>query len=295
MAHANFNPSDELDISSIESLAVDPKTKPLEIVRDPTLSLFLTPTTLSAAEYNTGAGARNPDTGQKQLFRHPGCGAKCVILDPELCTTTPLRLWLSSGMRAVDHCIETLCSKECTRSASLVAQEGLRHLIIGLLASHTDSNQTRALARGQCQIGAWQAMRGIHDGIGLGASHAIGHQLGGVANVPHGETSCVMLPSVLKYNRIVNAELQKQVEDIFWAVGGSVLKKAGLTRDADAGDIVKAFVKSLDLPTTLGEVGVGEDSYDDIATHTLTDAWAETNPRPLTHVDHVKEILRMAA
>lgn len=299
MAHATFKPSDDINISSIESLAIAPaETQPVETLKAPTLSLFLVPTTLSAAEYNPLAGARNPDTRHKQSFKHPNCAARCVILDPKLCETTPIRLWLGSGMRAVDHCVEALCTDRSTPEVAAVCEEALRYLIVGLLAltSPNTDPQESMKARHQCQIGAWQAMRGILSKVQLGASHAIGHQLGGIANVPHGETSCVMLPSVLKYNKPVNAGLQKRVADIFWSDAGSTFEMAGLTRDtSDAGDVVKAFVQTLGLPTSLHEVGVGEGLYDAIAVHTLSDSWARTNPRPLTNPEQVKEILRMAA
>ncbi|GJJ14806.1 hypothetical protein Clacol_009074 [Clathrus columnatus] len=269
IAHATFNPSDKLELSDIESLALKSKTKP---------------TTIKSKE---------PRDLQKQLFSHPKCAAKCVILDPELCTTTPMRLWLGSGIRAVDHCIEALCSEKCTSEIGLVAEQGLRNLLIGLLASHEDSQNV--LAKGQSQIGAWQAMRAIHEKVELGASHAIGHQLGGVANVAHDGTSCVLLPSVLKYNKTVNVELQKRVANILWESSSSILEEAGLNQDTDTGDLLKAFMKALGLPTSLREVGVGEDLYDDIAIHSLSDALAPTNPRPLRNIEQVKEILKMSA
>jgi len=45
----------------------------------------------------------------------------------------------------------------------------------------------------------------------MGASHAIGHVLGGVLDVPHGYTSCVMAPHTLRYNESFNKERQKRI------------------------------------------------------------------------------------
>src|SRR5947209_20179424 len=61
-------------------------------------------------------------------------------------------------------------------------------------------------ARLDCQLGAWMSMVGSQTGVPKGASHGIGHVLGGTAHVPHGYTSCVMLPHVLRFNHAVNAE-----------------------------------------------------------------------------------------
>ncbi|OCT52214.1 putative Fe-containing alcohol dehydrogenase [Cladophialophora carrionii] len=47
-------------------------------------------------------------------------------------------------------------------------------------------------------------------GVPLGASHAIGHQLGPLGGVGHGETSCILLPAVCKWNARVGANVQRQ-------------------------------------------------------------------------------------
>ncbi|MEJ0068423.1 MAG: iron-containing alcohol dehydrogenase [Pseudomonadota bacterium] len=50
-------------------------------------------------------------------------------------------------------------------------------------------------ARLDCQLAVWLSVAGRQADVDMGASHAIGHILGGTCNVPHGYTSCVMLPS----------------------------------------------------------------------------------------------------
>jgi alcohol dehydrogenase class IV len=263
-------------------------------LKAPTLKLIAVPTTLSAAEYSAISGTTHPETHKKSTFTHPLCTAKCVILDPELCTTTPQRLWLGTGMRAVDHCVEGMCTDLATSVVEESAEEGLRHLVSGLLACSIDNTDVHA--RGGCQVGAWKAMEAVHQKVPLGASHAIGHQLGSVAGVPHGETSCVMLPAVMKYNKGVNSARQEKVAEILWDVAGEMFEKHGLNREtADAGDLIKTLVKSLGLPTTLGEVDVKESQWDRIAEHTLTDVWGKTNPRRLESKEQVKEVLRMAS
>lgn len=263
-------------------------------LKPPTLKLIVVPTTLSAAEYNVSSGATHPETRKKVLFTHPNCAPNCVILDPELSTTTPQRLWLGTGMRAIDHCVEALCTDLATSMVEASAKEGLLNLVSGLLTSSADNMNVKA--RGKCQFGAWRAMEAVHQRVPLGASHAIGHHLGSVGGVPHGETSCVMLPAVMKYNRSVNGARQEKVAEILWTVAGEAFERAGLTYGrADAGDLIKALVKALGLPTTLREVGVTDESQlDRIAEHTLTDVWAKTNPRSLDSKEQVREILRMA-
>src|SRR5260370_2804969 len=63
-------------------------------------------------------------------------------------------------------------------------------------------------ARMDCQIGTWLSMGPLSAGVPMGASHGIGYVLGAVFDVPHGYTSCVMLPSVMRWNKPDNAQRQ---------------------------------------------------------------------------------------
>jgi maleylacetate reductase len=115
-----------------------------------------------------------------------------------------------------------------------------------------------------------------------GASHGIGHVLGGTAGVPHGYTSCVMLPPVLRYNEAVNAERQAWVSE---ALGG-----AGQA----AGDAVAELVEQLGLPGRLRDVGVKPEQLDRIAEESMHDRWVHTNPRKIAGPADVRALLDAA-
>lgn len=134
----------------------------------------------------------------------------------------------------------------------------------------------------------------------MGASHAVGHQLGPLG-VGHGETSCVMLPHVLKYNYKYGNQnvrsLQNKVLNVFWDEEeiASMLRSRGVSSEtADAGDVVGALVSELGLPRKLKDVQVSEDKLDSLADNTMKDRWTPTNPVPLTDKSMVLEILNMA-
>jgi alcohol dehydrogenase class IV len=214
-----------------------------------------------------------------------------VILDAALTTTTPDKYWLSTGVRAVDHCVETLCSLHSHREGDEAAEKGLKQLVPGLLASKESKQDLEA--RHKCQLGVIDAMAAVKSGVDLGASHGIGHQLGPLG-VGHGETSCILLPSVCKYNAKVNRERQKKVADILWGdeKAKAVLEGKGLLKEtADLGDLLDAFISALGMPRTLKSVGVGRDKLDTLAENSLSDKWCHTNPIPLTVKAQVLEIL----
>lgn len=197
-------------------------------------------------------------------------------------------------MRALDHCVEALCSLQSNEAADATVSRGLRRLVPALLQCKADPTDTAA--RLQCFLGARDAMVAAASGVPLGASHGIGHQLGPVG-VGHGETSCVLNPAVCKYNYAKKANVARQdaVVALLWDDGhaAAVFEDRGLKKDtADLGDLMDAIIRALGMPRTLKEFGIGEDKLDGIAEHSLQDRWVKTNP---AHLDKegVLEILRM--
>jgi maleylacetate reductase len=131
-------------------------------------------------------------------------------------------------------------------------------------------------------MGAWLSMVGIVAGTRLGASHAIGHILGGSAGVPHGHTSCVMLPYVLDYNLSVNAARQAEISTAMGHAG------------APASAVLDRFIAGLGMPRTLRDVKVAEADLPRLAQNCMLDDWTFSNPRKITSPEQVMEILRAA-
>ncbi|KAK3317053.1 alcohol dehydrogenase [Apodospora peruviana] len=292
-------------LGALDKLHIRAKPDPatLKACTIPTINI---PTSLSGGEYNAAGGGTDLRNNRKTSFQHPTIGAQLVILDPALTVSTPERVWLSSGMRAVDHCVEGLCSsffrpKE-GNEAQLVEVErtlvkGLRLLLPNLLA--TKQNPEDLEARRSEMLGVIEAIRGFKSGVQMGASHGIGHQLGPMG-VGHGETSCVMLPSVLRWNRDNGdawmAERQRRVLDAFWTDKrvAEALKRRGLSpKTLSAGDAVGAYVAELGMPTCLKDVGIGKERLGELAKNAMTDRNIPTNPVAITR-EEVLEILEMA-
>jgi len=116
----------------------------------------------------------------------------------------------------------------------------------------------------------------------MGASHAIGHTLGGMLGVPHGMTSAIVLPAVLRWNEAVLGERGRLVS--------SLLGAAALSADG----AVANLRDDLELPSTLGAVGVPPDRFRAIAEHTMHDRGIRTNPRPIREAGDIEEILHLA-
>lgn len=266
-------------------------------LRDPllpaTVPIVCIPTSLSAGEYTPIAGATDDDTMHKHSFQHLSIAPRLVILSPELGTTTPMRVWLSTGVRAVDHCVEAMCSLASTAEGDADAAAGLRALVPGLLATKADPGALGPRMR--CLLGARDAIGCGLLRVPMGASHGIGHQLGPLG-VGHGETSCVLLPAVVRFNKSVNGAEQGKVLGVLWGEGAveEVLSRRGLGRGgSDLGDVLDAIFRELGMPRSLKEVGVGREKLPALAEGSLNDRWCQTNPIPLREKEQVMEILEM--
>ena len=249
--------------------------------KSPTIRQISVPTTLSAGEFSGIAGVTNEATRVKELFKHPMVIPSAVILDPALTVHTPEWLFLSTGIRAVDHCVEGVCSLESNPYGDAQALRGLALLTKGLAAVKTDPKNLQA--RLDCQTGAWLSMGPLAAGVPMGASHGIGYVLGAVFDVPHGHTSCIMLPAVMKWNKSANADRQ--------ALIAAAMDRPG----DDASEILDRFIGGLDMPRGLHAVNIGREHFERISKQAMGTPWVPRNPRPIPTPAEVVEILELAA
>ena len=247
----------------------------------PTVRQISVPTTIAGGEFSAIAGVTNQQTKVKETLRHHLLMPRAAILDPAVTVHTPEWLWLSTGIRAVDHCVEGLCSREAHPYADAQALKGLSMLTQALPRVKADPDDLDA--RMDCQIGTWLSMGPLSAGIPMGASHGIGYVLGAVYNVPHGYTSCVMLPSVMRWNRADNAERQ--------ALVSAAMGRPG----EDAADVLDRFISGLGMPRSLQEVSIGPEHFDRIAEQAMATPWIPRNPRKIDGPAQIREILLLAA
>jgi maleylacetate reductase len=247
----------------------------------PAVRQISVPTTIAGGEFSANAGVTNTATHVKEMLRHPLTIPRAVILDPAISLHTPLWLFLSTGIRAVDHCVEGICSREAHPYADAQALHGLAMLAKGLPRVKADPADLDA--RMDCQLGTWLSTGPLTSGVPMGASHGIGYVLGAAYGVPHGYTSCVMLPAVMRWNKSDNAERQ--------ALVAAAMGRPG----EDAGDVLDDFIRALGMPRSLRDVHVAAEHFDRIAELAMATPWVPRNPRKIAGPAQVREILQLAA
>ncbi|KAF8186135.1 hypothetical protein K438DRAFT_1919912 [Mycena galopus ATCC 62051] len=268
----------------------------------PTVPVICVSTTLSGGEFTLGCGATDDRDNQKHQFL-VAPAIKLIVLDAALVTaTTPLLLFVQSGIRALDHSVEALCSVYCNEVTEMHAKASLTRLLPGLLRCNADGEaKAEVEARLLCQMATMDAIASFaRVYTPAGGSHAIGHILGPFG-VVHGATSAILLPAVCKYNARHSTEAascQTKAKAILWGIPEvrQVAERRGLAEGvADLGDLLDALLRELRMARTLAEVGVGRNRFDSLAKFSVLDPWAVTNPVPLTEEAQVMEILEMVA
>lgn len=206
------------------------------------------PTTLSGAEWAHRVGVTDEAAGKKSGFADPGAVPPVVILDPETTVFTPERLWLSTGIRALDHAVEGFLYGGEHPVTDVTGLEGASRLMGLLPVSRGRPDDLEA--RAELQVAAWLAYFGPLN-TPMGLSHELGRRIGASYDVPHGITSCITLaPSLELAEETTPKERWRTLAD---ALGGDPARQ------------VAALVRGLGLPDRLRDVGVPEGEFAGIA------------------------------
>lgn len=193
------------------------------------------PTTLSGAELSPTAGFSA--SGRKQGLFHAQLAPQVVLADEDLARQTPLELWLSTGVRSIDHAVEGLLAEGAHPLADAASREGLPRLIAALMACHASPDDVGP--RAAAQVAAFLCYQ-LPLESQTGPGHALGKRLGASFGIPHGLTSCLVLPALLRV----------------LPPGEKLDALSGLLGGAPA-EVLGAFVERLGLARRLLDFGVG--------------------------------------
>jgi alcohol dehydrogenase len=228
------------------------------------------PTTLSAGEFTAVAGITDEKTRIKRPVSDSRMTARTVIADPMLTLETPGWLWAASGIRALDHAIESIYSVRHYPVSDAAASSGLTMLLRHLRPSLDTADSHVLDHRGECQLAAWMCVFGVTN-AGFGLSHALGHQIGPRWNVPHGMTSCITLPHAMRFMAELAADRFRPIAEGFGVPFDPAHPKTAALACADR---AAAFIAQFDVPQRLRDVGVPENELSDVAgvVHEVMDA-----------------------
>jgi len=199
------------------------------------------PTTLSAAEL-AGTAGYSDAAGDKAGMRDVRLLLDSVIYDAELTRATPMSLWLSTGIRALDHAVEGFLADGAHPFSDVMALEAVRRLFDSLPRAKAAPKDVGV--RTENQIASWFSFT-LTGASANGLSHVMGKQIGARHRIPHGVTSCLLMPHVMRY---VAGKKPDRMAQLAEATGSG----------KDAAGNVYDLIASLGLPQHIAEYKIGE-------------------------------------
>ncbi|MCI6466729.1 MAG: iron-containing alcohol dehydrogenase [Faecalicatena sp.] len=216
-----------------------------------------------------------------------------AVLDPRMTATLPPKTTASTGFDALCHAIEAYSCNQKNPLSDAYATAAIKLVVENLEDAVRDGKNTKArLAMANASTMAGAAFSNSM----VGMVHAIGHALGGVCRVPHGDAMTILLPFCMLYN-------YKKLGDIYgelllYLEGPEVYAQTPANkRGEEAIKSVRRMERRLHklsgLPMTLKDAKVDKKDFDAVARTALNDGAMLVNPAAVEY-DDVIMILNQA-
>lgn len=258
--------------------------------------IIAVPTTAgTGSEVTLVAVVKDQEAHAKLSFTSYKLVPHVAVIDPQLTTSLPARLTATTGIDALTHAVEAYTSVQKNPVSDAFAHEAIRLISQNLI--ECCQNGKNADARCELALGSLMAGASFSNAM-VGIVHALGHSLGGLCGIPHGQAMMLLLPHCVRWNldHGYHTGLYGQL------LGDLRPDKAsrGLTpRQADEAFCSELFAqneflnRSFGVPITLKELGVTTDQLADVARQARYDGSALYNCQEFS-LEETQEILEAA-
>ena len=277
-----------MDIASIASLMCTNSGSiqdyfGINLLKSPGIPTFLVATTAgTGAEVTPNAILTDPEAKLKKALVSPYILPRAAIIDPILTVSMPPRVTSFTGMDALTHAIESYTSMNATPLTDMYAREAIR--LIGRSLRTAVAKGEKLDARADMSLGSLYAGISLAN-AGVGAVHALAYPLGGEFNIPHGIANGLLLPHVMAFNLIGDVE---KFADIAWLLGEEVEGLSRIEQARRSAVAVKKLVDDVDMPKTLSELNIPENSIERLAEAAMNvTRLMANNPRNMTRENAV--------
>jgi alcohol dehydrogenase class IV len=260
---------------------------PREIVHQPPESMgthrfrqIAVPTTFSTAEATAAGTPVDDETGAKVVFIVRQGAPRAIVYDPELLAYTPTPLLISTGIRGLDHAMNTVMSTAPNVAAGIMAWNAIPRFMEYLPKIRENRSDLHAI--GEVQLATWLTSMG--QSVPHGFSHTSVHVVGPWAGVAHAEAACIMMLAQARWFSAVSSPV---MDAIAKAAG-----RPGARLDA----LVLQLLQRLELPTSLAALGIDRSRIPELseAVHAHP-AVHRFNLRPIESLEHVRAVLESVA
>ena len=242
------------------------------IALDSGLPILCIPTTYAGSEMTPIYGIT--EGGAKKTGRDAKVLPRTVIYDPELTTSLPVGLSVTSGLNAIAHAAEGLYSTDSNPVMDLMAAEGIAAIARALPGIRADAADLQA--RSDALYGAWLCGM-VLGNVGMALHHKLCHTLCGSFNLPHAETHTIVLPHALAYNAAAAPQAMARIAQ---ALGAS-----------DAPQAVYDLARANGAPVALKDIGFQAADVERATAIAMQNQYP--NPRKL-EADAIRQLLQDA-
>ena len=239
------------------------------------------PTTAgTGSECTPVAVIRHPGRSVKLEYISPHMMPDAAFLDPRMTRSLPPRVTAATGLDALCHAVEACTCDQRNPLSDAFAFAAIRIILEKLPAA---VGKGGADARLDMAVAACMAGAAFGNSM-VGAVHAIGHALGGVCHIAHGEAMAILMPHVMAYNRARSRDLYAPLSPLFPNADDPVQAVT---------EFVRGVSEAAGLPTRLRDTGKFDRSrVDEIAEKALNDGAMIVNPAYFSKEDVAPLLLR---
>ncbi len=170
-----------------------------EILQDDLDTLIAIPTTAgTGSEVTLVAVVADTQNHAKLSYTSYRLVPHLAFLDPQLTASLPPKLTATTGIDALTHAIEAFTSIQKNPISDALALQAIRLISENLAHSCAEPNDLDA--RTNLALGSLLAGASFSNAM-VGIVHAIGHSLGGLCHIPHGQAMMLLLPHCVHFNR----------------------------------------------------------------------------------------------
>ena len=207
-----------------------------------------------------------------------------AVLDPEMTMTLPKKATASTGIDALCHAIEAYTCIQKNPLSDAYAISVIKIIMDNIeIAVKNGENKKARLSMANASL-----MAGISFSNSMvGLVHAIGHSIGAVSKVPHGDAISILLPYVMEYNFDVVKEEYAKIA--LYTIPEECINKSEEERAVLLIGKVKSLIKKLNeetgLPKRLKDVKINKNDFEKIAQTSINDGAIIVNSKKADIID----------
>jgi alcohol dehydrogenase class IV len=232
-----------------------------------------------------GSAILDGKTGERRALFDPKTRAQSIFIHPDFLRSAPPSLILGSGLNSFAMAIEGLTSLSGDTLADALLMHSVRLMQANLTLSALEGDEA---ARAELVLAAVLCGQGT-DFTGLGLASAIGHAVGSHYHIDNGIVNVIVLPHTLRFN---SAYIPLGLSKVATAFGLTQQKEEFLLNNVIK--TIESLFARLKIPKRLRDVGVPQDALPTIATHVMSDWFLRGNPRPVSNISEIQQVLEEA-